>query len=295
MTRQAEIWLDRLQAAEKTKQDYACGIRCFLVYVGSKKLKELRLETLLEYRQYLYERYSVATAQMYLISAKRYVGYLAEQGKLKKDFTKAVRGYKVSEYHSREALTVAEAKHLLQSIDAKNAIGKRNKALVALMMTSGLRCIEVSRADIGDIIEYGEQKFLRVQGKGRSDKCEVVEIPSGVYKLIEEYQSARSLPRKAKTLPLFASWGRGSGRLLTTSISRLVKSLLKQSGIDKPQITAHSLRHTCANIMIENGVELRKVQEVLRHRNITVTQRYLHEATRRTNGGEKICASVLGI
>ena len=112
--------------------------------------------------------------------------------------------------------------------------------------------------------------------------------------MVKNYLNLRGVV--ADDAPLFASVSRRNfgGRLTTNSISRLVKGIFRQNGIDSEKITAHSLRHTCANTMITNGVELRRVQEVLRHRNITVTQRYLHELDRYNNGGESVVAAAFG-
>ena len=151
------------------------------------------------------------------------------------------------------------------------------------------------RANVGDLVTRGEKIFLQVQGKGRDDKAECVEVPAPVMNLINMYLADRA--GVVDDAPLFASVSHRNfgGRLTTTSISRIIKETLRNNGINSSRITAHSLRHTCANTMILNGVDLRRVQEVLRHKNITVTQRYLHELDRYNNGGENICAAAFGL
>ena len=170
---------------------------------------------------------------------------------------------------------------------------KRDKAIFALMVTAGLRAIEVARANVGDIIDQGGKYFLLAQGKGHTEKDAMVKISDGVYSLIQDYLCLRADEKEN----LFGSVSKRnySGRLTTTSISRIVKGAMKAAGYDSKRLTAHSLRHTAATTALQKGASLRDVQQVLRHTSITVTQVYLHELDRLNNNAEDLNAAAFGL
>lgn len=308
-----EGWIKFAQVKPVSVNSYMKGVKNFFAFLKANGISDITRDTLLSYREYLGAKYKAATANLYLTATKLFVGYLYQLGIIPVDVTDRIKNFKVSEQHAKNALSVKATKEIMSSfnvaiaesandsdLSAKKRAAKifkldRDKAIYAVMTCCGLRCVEVMRANKGDLVDDGVKVFLYVQGKGRDDKKECVEVPAGVMELINKYLAGRG--GVADDEPLFASVSRRNfgGRLTTNSISRLVKGIFRQNGIDSEKVTAHSLRHTCANTMITNGVELRRVQEVLRHKNITVTQRYLHELDRYNNGGEVICAAAFGL
>ena len=169
----------------------------------------------------------------------------------------------------------------------------RDRAIIALMLTAGLRTIEICRADVKDIRRVNGCYFLYVLGKGRSTKSESVKLAPQVYSLIQSYLKVRG--RVKGDEPLFVSTSnRSKGkRLDTQSIRKLIKKDLRGIGLDSDRLSAHSLRHTAATQMLLNGVRLEEVQMILRHRNITVTQIYNHAIQRMQNEGENIVANAI--
>lgn len=167
----------------------------------------------------------------------------------------------------------------------------RDFAIVNLLVRTGLRCIEVVRADIGDITFKGGRRVLLVQGKGRDEKDNFVQLTDKAWLPIEAYlkSSRRGAGEKE---PLFASESNNNkgGRLTTRAISFLVKESLKSIGLDNRAYTAHSLRHTAAyNILRASGWNIEKAQRTLRHSNPATTQIYTataEEEERLSNGGE---------
>ena len=161
------------------------------------------------------------------------------------------------------------------------------------MMTAGLRTIEVVRANIEDIHNFGEHTYLSVQGKGHDEKAAKIMIASQVYEFIKEYLDTRS--NRNVREPLFVSTSRRNfnQRLETQTISRLVKSVMRDVGIDDSRHTAHSLRHTAATQALLNGVSLTQVQQILRHSNINTTLIYSHHLERLKNKGEQIVADAI--
>lgn len=321
-----EDWIKFAQVKPTSVKAYTKGVKNFLQYLKSHNVTELSREVLTSYREYLRPitaeesrhgipddraNFSAATSNLYLTATKLFVTFLhVEKNILAANYGEHLKGFGRNDKHSKAALDARTAKSIVKSfadgtkvatplksddetadktvntLDTSTITGKRNHAIYAAMTGCGLRCVEVVRADVGDLRRDKAKIFLHVQGKGRDQKDERVEVPPFVMQLIEDYLAVRS--DVAPDSPLFASTSNrnSGGRLTTTSVSRMIKSVLRLNGIDSADVTAHSLRHTAANAMIESGVDIRRVQQVLRHKSVVVTERYLHDDKRYNNGGE---------
>ena len=288
-------WIEFAQVKPASVASYTKGVKNFFAFVQGNGFSEITREVLLSYREHLGAEYKAATANLYLTATKLFVAFLHQEGVIATNCAERIKNFKVSEEHAKDALSAETTRNIIAAFDTSTLRGKRDMAIYTTMTTCGLRCVEVARADVGDIVQRGEKIFLHVQGKGRDDRKECVELPAGVYKLIQAYLHERG--NLSADMPLFASVSHRNNaeRLTTNSISRLIKGIFRDNGIDSERVTAHSLRHTCANAMITNGVELRRVQEVLRHKSVRVTERYLHELDRYNNGGESVAAKAFGI
>lgn len=204
---------------------------------------------------------------------------------------------KVSNGHKKDALSIKQAKALQKTIKGNSLKNLRDKAIIAVLLTTGIRTIECVRSNISDIRQIEGNYFLFVQGKGRSDKAESVLIAPKVYEKIQAYLKARkaSGEKVLKNSPLFVSTANRNknARLDTQTIRKMVKANLREIGIDTPTITCHSLRHTAATIMIQHGEKLYNVQMVLRHKSIATTMIYNNAVTRMKNRAEMTAARVL--
>ncbi|MBR0294550.1 MAG: tyrosine-type recombinase/integrase [Bacilli bacterium] len=179
----------------------------------------------------------------------------------------------------RKHLTLEQAADLIDKANElkdNSIIDLRNCVLVNLLLFTGMRTIEASRADRNDIYKstINEKTYLSIQGKGRDEKDESVLISDYLLGLINEYLEKRN----DKFEPLFIehSKNRNGGRLTTSTISKAIKKLLKLIGINQKEITAHSLRHTFATAAKELGISLEELQARLRHKSGDTTQRYNH-------------------
>jgi len=285
-------WIGYAQVSESSVKSYTKGIRRLMEYCKAKSIKSLNRAELISYREYLKGKYAVATANLYLTAAKLFLSFLAVEGYMANNPADRVKGLKVISGHKKDALSASMVQNILSKFDTSTIKGKRDKAMFALMTTAGLRTIEISRADVTDIITKDDKYFLLVQGKGHNEKDSLVRISNGVYDLLKEYISAS----KQKGA-LFGSLSRRNkgGRISTNSISRIVKSAMKAAGYDSRRLTAHSLRHTAATVALKQGASLREVQQVLRHTSISVTQIYLHELDRLENRAECLTAAAFGL
>ena len=153
-------------------------------------------------------------------------------------------------------------KHLSPSIKLEDCFhpsiveteaGMRDFALLNLMLRTGLRDIEVVRADCGDIQTVSGVDVLYIQGKGRPGKDNYVVLTESALAPIRDYLGMRDDSRGSS--PLFTSVARrNSGERLTTrSVSRIVKEAMRKIGIDDPRYTAHSLRHTAITFSLLGG------------------------------------------
>lgn len=237
---------------------------------------------------------SASTVQLYVASCKLFFRWLAQEEIYKNIANHLKSKVRISHEHKKDALTAAQSKDLLKSAKGKDTLkDKRNAAIVALMLTAGLRTVEICRANVEDIRDVHGVKFLFVQGKGRTEKAESVRIAPQVYSLIQKYLKARG--KVAGNEPLFVSTSNRckNQRLDTQTIRKMVKSNLRGIGLDSSRLTAHSLRHTAATTMIIAGVELPKVQMILRHRSINTTMIYADAWERLKNNGECIAANAI--
>ena len=160
--------------------------------------------------------------------------------------------------------------------DNENIISLRNYAMLNLMLRTGLRTIEVSRADIGDITFKRDRRVLKVWGKGHVEKDDFVVLTDEAWIPIEQYLQERGDSKPQE--PLFATHGLGhaGGRMSTRSIQDICKKNLRAIGLDGHEYSAHSLRHTTGTQILKNGGSMMDVQQVLRHTSPSTSQLYVN-------------------
>ena len=283
-----EKWILFAQVKETSAKNYLQGIKRLEKYFSENRITNPTREDFLNYRDFLKENFSVATANLYLTAAKLFFSFLHTEGIIQNNPAEHLKGLKNVAGHKKDALAPEDVKFILESFETSTIQGKRDKAIFALMVTAGLRTIEVSRANIGDLIRRGKKIFLFVQGKGHDEKDALVKVADKVFSLIQEYLATRK--NKYSDAPLFCT---EFGRLRADVVSRIIKTSLRKAGYDSPRLTAHSLRHTAATNALRNGATLRQVQQMLRHTNISITQIYLHELDRMDNNAEDLAAENL--
>ena len=170
-----------------------------------------------------------------------------------------------------------EVAAMLRVPDCRNLQGKRDFALLLLMVSSGLRASEICGLSVGHIETYRSQRVLRVLGKG--DKVRRVPVNSRTLVAIRDYWDATGLNGQPDDAPVFRNLGLHgpyeAGRLTYKAIRCLIERIAKTALIRR-RISAHTLRHTFAVSLLDQGVDLRTVQDLMGHSSITTTQAYLH-------------------
>jgi len=270
-----------------SKEVYRKGLDRFLSWISSSGIQQPDREAILRFKNFLIELdLSANTVNSYLVAVKQFFRYL-EGKRIYPDIAKGVKGVKQPRGHLREALTTSQVKEMLAMVDASTVQGKRDFAIINLMARTGLRTIEVIRADAGDIRQQGGEALLFVQGKGRDSKDEFVILMDAALRPLRRYLRARE--SNGQGSPLFVSLSdRNKGQRLTTKTVRtLIKGYLKKINIDSPKLCAHSLRHFFATQSSKAGAPLLQVKEAMRHASIETTQKYLHNLERIENGAER--------
>jgi integrase/recombinase XerC len=282
-----------IDAKPKTVQTYTRAVRQFYAFLYRRGITQPQRADVLAFRDELKATgHKPTTVQNYITATRLFFQWTAQEG-IYPNIAEHIKGATLSKDHKKDYLTSKQVKRVLASIDRSTLQGKRDYAMLALMITGGLRTIEVSRADIQDIRTVGDDSALFIQGKGREEKEEYVKIQPPVEDAIREYLKARGMADMRD--PLFASTSNNSkgGRLTTRSVSGIVKDRLVEAGFDSSRLTAHSLRHTAVTLSLLGGEDLQKVQQFARHSNLATTMIYAHNLDRAKNKCEATIANAI--
>lgn len=180
-------FINYLDASPKTVETYKKALRQFFNYLALNGIRQPQREDVIAFRDDLKASGLKPTTVQNYITATRIFFKWTEQEGLYPNIAEHVKGAKLDKNHKKDYLTSSQAKEILANIKTDTEEGLRNYAILSLMVTGGLRTIEVSRADVGDLRTVGENTVLFVQGKGREEKTEYIKISATVEKAIRTY------------------------------------------------------------------------------------------------------------
>ena len=163
-------------------------------------------------------------------------------------------------------LTLDESLQLLESVDGKNQ--ERDYCILTLFLNCGLRISELVGLNLNDI----QDDALRVLGKG--NKVRIIYLHDACQDALKRWLAVRRLITGRDAYALFLS--SQNERISRSTVHAMVKKRLGEAGIDSTQYSSHKLRHTAATLMLQNGVDVRAVQEVLGHDHLNTTEIYTH-------------------
>lgn len=218
---------------------------------------------------------SSLTVSSYLSVVRKFYEY-AEANKIYPNIARGIKTPRRKQQFKKQSLTDLQAKELLDYYRSLQAEAYRDYAIINLLLRTGLRTVELIRANIEDITFKEGKRVLLIQGKGRDEKDNFVILTDKAFNPIEDYLKSRGAYKIKEPLFTSSSNNNKGGRLTTRAISKIAKEGLKAIGINDRCITAHSLRHTTACSLIRKGVSLEYIQGVLRHSNPATTQIYLN-------------------
>ncbi|MCD7801404.1 MAG: site-specific integrase [Clostridiales bacterium] len=285
-------WTSYIDASPKTVETYTKAIKQFVLYLAENEIRQPSRDDVVAYRDYLKRDHKPTTVQSYLAAVKLFFQWTAQEG-LYPNVAERVKGAKLDTEHKKDYLTTKQVGELLAAIDRSTLKGKRDYAMLSVMVTTGLRTISIIRADIADLRTAGDDTALYYQGKGHEEKADYVKLAEPVEEALRDYLKARG--ETDLKAPLFSSIANrnSGGRMTTRSISRVAKDHLIDVGLESDRLTAHSLRHTAATLNLLNGGTVEETQQLLGHANINTTLIYSHALERAKNNSEKRIAKAI--
>ena len=285
-------WTSYIDASPKTIDTYSKAIKQFFIYLQEKGIRQPQREDIVAYREYLKEDHKPTTVQSYLAAVKLFFKWTEQEG-FYPNIADRVKGAKIDTEHKKDYLTTKQVNKLLGNIDRSTLKGKRDYAMLSVMVTTGLRTISIINANIEDIRAAGDATALFYKGKGHEEKATYVKLAEPEKDAIRDYLTARGTTDG--TEPLFTSVAnRNSGERMTTrSISRVAKNSLIEVDLISDRLTAHSFRHTAATLNLLNGGTVEETQQLLDHANINTTLIYSHALERAKNNSEQRIAKAI--
>ena len=260
--------------SESSRKLYTRTLSQYFVWMERERkiLSTLTRTDVLEYKDYLQEQsLSSLTISSYITAVRKFYEW-AEGEKLYPNIAKGIKTPHRQQAFKKQHLTDAKSKELLEHFQNQSL---RDYAIANLILRTGLRTIEVVRANIEDITFKGERRILKVWGKGRLEKDDFVVLAEKASLPIRNYLAvARKGAKPGEPLFTSASHQNYGERLTTKTISSLCKDGLRAIGLEGKEFTAHSLRHTTAVAILKHGGQLTDVQSVLRHSSPVTSQSY---------------------
>ncbi len=243
----------------------------FIVEKKKLSIKDVDREIILQYYQYLNQtKLAINSIFRNLVALKMFYRFLFIEEYIHIDLTRFIEFPKPKK-KLPEVLNLKELDNLLDDSNYTGLLGIRDKAIIELLYATGMRVTELINLKSNDI--NMDHQLLKCTGKGNKERW--VPFTDRAHKVLSDYiQLVRpKLVRKKNPNELFLN---NHGRSITRqAIFYIIKEYAKNSGIRK-KVTPHTLRHTLATHLIENGADLRTVQEVLGHSDISTTQIYTH-------------------
>jgi integrase/recombinase XerD len=271
-----ERFLASQDVKASSRHTYERGLRQFALWLSTQEVQNPSRETILAYKRHLQNRgLSPLTLSSYLVVVRKFFEWM-EGTKLYPNVARGVKGAKQTRNFRKDPLTAGQVIELLETMDRSTLQGKRDFAVVNLMVRTALRDVEITRANVEDIRQDSGEAVLWIQGKGRDSKDAFVLLTKGTLRPIRAYLRARG--KGKDTDPLFCSHSNRNknGRLTPRSISGIVKKHLRGIGL-----------------ALQGGATIQEAQALGRHANINTTLIYAHNINRIAQAPERKIDSVL--
>ena len=275
-------FLDSRDISKASRSSYEAKLAAFFAW--AKDAGPITGDDLVGYLRHMRASgYTAASVSAYIVPVRLFFRWMSQRYGFD-DITNddRLRVKASTKRHLRGALTLDQAQQVLGAVDMKSTTGARDHALLMLLFNTGLRGIEVSRAEIGDV--QGNRMYI--QGKGRTEKDDFVILNQQTMQALRDYLATRK--RLTAESPLFASCSnRTTDRTLAArSIQWIVTKHFEAAGVKDALITTHSTRHTFATVALQGGADVMQVKEALRHASVQTTMRYTHMLDRVENAAE---------
>ncbi|MEJ5350652.1 MAG: site-specific tyrosine recombinase XerD [Melioribacteraceae bacterium] len=261
--------------SENTIQSYEIDLKKFFTFLEKKNVNDLNDVSAEIISSYFDEQRKLgidtATVARYMSSLKGFWKYLEDSNYVEKNPTEKLYPVRKSR-KLPSVLSFEEIEKILQAVNTNDYLGIRDRAILELFYSSGLRVSELINLKISDL--FFEEEVIRVFGKGSKER--IVPIGQSAIFWINEYlRSSRPLLEKKMKSQNFLFLNKRGTKLSRMWIWKIFNFYANQAGIKK-EIHPHTFRHSFATHLLERGADLRAVQEMLGHADISTTQIYTH-------------------
>jgi site-specific recombinase XerD len=286
-------WLKHLQQrieardfSLETLTGYKWALNKFLTWLGEQQPTP---DLLLAWKADLLKNgYQISTVNTCLCGVRSFFFWLAAAGHILFNPAQTIRSPRRmgrTLEHTRQPLTDDEVRKLLALPNRATIKGKRDYAILSLMLYTGIRIIEVHRADVSDLQIQSGKRVLLVQGKGHIEKDAVLVLLGAAETAMTEWLAVRGNQPGALFISL--SNHNRNGRLARVSMRQHIKRYFARAGVHDKNKTVHSLRHTAITNAIRRGAPVEKLRAMSRHRTVTALMVYYHETDRIDDPAER--------
>jgi integrase/recombinase XerD len=258
--------------AKNTLESYGRDLRQFQTYLQNGKFEDIKdssRTTIVDYLNTLKSQgKAVSTISRNIAALKSFYQYLVKENYLEQDPAEKLETPKL-EKKLPKILSIAEVEELLKQPNVRLSVGLRDKGMLELLYATGIRVSEIIALNISDVnLDMG---YVKCYGKGSKER--IVPLGSIAVKSVHEYinKGRSKIVRTYEEPALFLN--HHGNRLTRQGFWKIIKKYASQANIVK-EITPHTLRHSFATHLLENGADLRSVQEMLGHADISTTQIY---------------------
>ena len=256
-----------------TVDAYERDLQKLLTYLDGEKIKpeNVELEDLQHFAASLHDIGVTARSQCRILSGIRsFYKFLVTDGYIQDDPTELLESPQLGD-HLPEVLSVEEIDMIESAIDLSKWEGHRNKAIIEVLFSCGLRVSELTNLKLSNL--YLDEEYVRVEGKGRKER--LVPISQKAIKELGYWFDDRKLMNIKKGEEDYVFLNRRGAHLTRTMILIMVKKYAEEAGIKKT-ISPHTFRHSFATALLEGGADLRVIQAMLGHESIGTTEIYTH-------------------
>lgn len=266
--------------SQHTAKAYCSDILSFLVWMDDESCEEVNFSKIRDYIHFIQKfNYKKTTVARKIASLRTFYKYLYREQKIDSNPAMNLNNPKRPKSLPK-FLTPDEVEQILNNTKIETPAGYRNRTILELLWATGMRISELSGLNFGDLnLEHNE---IRVFGKGSKER--IILVTDRAKSFLERYiETARALipkgfpvPPQDEDSPVFIN--NTSYRLQTRTVRNVINEVVKKINLPK-HVTPHVFRHSFATHLIENGADLRIVQELLGHASISNTQIYTHVST----------------
>ncbi len=265
-----------------THRAYRENMKRFIGWYGMADQEADLKELLMEYKANLRSCYdSPNTINAHLTTVRGFAGFIYERGFTDTDLSRHLKNIRKADGHTRTALDKYQLSDLIEGLNSRRSKrnGERDRMLVLLAVSNGLRVNEIANINIQDITQREGDKVIYLLRKGYQDKgCYTILSPR-IHREIMAFISDKV------TGALFRS--ENGDNLTSDSVGRIIRLQYRKAGIIDKSITPHSLRHTYSKLCIEAGVDIIDLSVSLNHKSVDTTMIYLKSLNRHERSPEK--------